>query len=160
MDGTRAAGNYSAARIAYTSSHFEIRRTEMTNKIRTSAGFGKTNRSVKSVRARATALLGRMLLGVGIALAATHASSAQSYDPSVGTGNIVPFYGQTAPMLDSQSFGSSYARVVPRGARAAGKMRASTPLWNLYNDESAAGATDPDPNIRFQLNRESLQGRW
>ena len=138
----------------------------MTNAIRTSTASGEANRQFTSVRVHAKTLLSRMLLGAGLALAAGHASKAQSYDPSLGTGNIVPFYGQAAPMPDKQSVGSSYARVVPRGVRSARKLDprlnhgASTPLWNLYNYEGAAGTTDPDPNIRFQLNRESMQGRW
>jgi hypothetical protein len=121
---------------------------------------------VASVRDQATALLRRTLLGASFALAAATSSLAQSYDPSLGSGNIVPFYGQTAPLPDRQHAGNDYAHYVPRGVRSArkldprGGLGASTSLWNVYNYQGIISGSDPDPNIRFQLNRESLQGRW
>jgi hypothetical protein len=107
-----------------------------------------------------------MLLGASLTLAAATPSLAQSYDPSVGTGNIVPFYGQTAPLPDMHGATNDYAHFVPRGVRSArkldprGGLGPSTSFWNAYNDAGGVARTDPDPNIRFQLNRESLQGRW
>jgi hypothetical protein len=139
----------------------------MTNAIRISSVSGHSiMQEVASARAHATALLKRMLLGGGLTLAAATSSLAQSYDPSLDSGNIVPFYGQTAPLRDRQSAGNDYAHFVPRGVRSArkldprGGLGASTSLWNVYNYQGIISGSDPDPNIRFQLNRESLQGRW
>jgi len=107
-----------------------------------------------------------MLLGAGLTLAAATPSLAQSYDPSLGSGNIVPFYGQSAPLPNMQGAGNGYAQFVPRRVRSARKLDpriglgASTSIWNLYNYQGTVDGSDPDPNIRFQLNRESLQGRW
>lgn len=74
---------------------------------------------------------------------------AQSYDPSVGSGNIAPQVTAAAPRttLDLGARGA-YAQV-PHGAPA---------VVHTFGRNGAL--TDPDPNIRFQLNRESLQGRW
>jgi hypothetical protein len=119
---------------------------------------------VARVPGNATARLTAILLGAGLALATATPSLAQSYDPSIGTGNIVPYYGQ-APALDAAQ--NAYARIVPRGSRGARNAYArSVPgaaafqSWNLYNEQGNAVRTDPDPNIQFQLHRESLQGRW
>ena len=139
----------------------------MTNAIRISSVSGHSiMQEVASVRAHATALLKRILLGGGLTLAAVTTSLAQSYDPSLGSGNIVPFYGQSAPLPNMQGAGNGYAQFVPRRVRSARKLDpriglgASTSIWNLYNYQGTIGGSDPDPNIRFQLNRESLQGRW
>jgi hypothetical protein len=82
-----------------------------------------------------------------LALATVVASPAlaQSYDPSVGTGNIAPQASVPQVKLDMGAH-SAYAQV-RHGA------------VNQFVDHSG-GATDPDPSIRFQLNRESEQGRW
>jgi hypothetical protein len=139
----------------------------MTTAIRISSATGhSTMQEVASVRAHATALLKRMLLGGGLTLAAATPSLAHSYDSSVGTGNIVPFYGQAASLPDMHGVTNDYAHFVPRGVRSArkldprGGLGPSTSTWNAYDDQGNIGRTDPDPNIRFQLNRESLQGRW
>jgi hypothetical protein len=82
---------------------------------------------------------------VAAALATVIASPAfaQSYDPSVGSGNIAARI--SAPASRSRAL-DAYARV-PHGAPAA--VHSFT-----------RGGTDPDPNIRFQLNRASQQGQW
>ena len=73
---------------------------------------------------------------------------AQSYDPSVGSGNIAPQVQVQAPTLQMKLQGAqgAYAQVQNGGA----------PVVQF----SGNGTTDPDANIRFQLNRESLEGRW
>jgi len=84
-----------------------------------------------------------------VALATIIASPAwaQSYDPSVGSGNIAaqvtgPRY---TPYVGAHG---AYAQV-PRGAPLAGR-----------SFKANRRSFDPDPNIQFQLNRESQQGRW
>jgi len=73
---------------------------------------------------------------------------AQSYDPSVGSGNIAPQVQVQAPTLQMELNGAqgAYAQVQDGGAAVI--------------QFSGKGATDPDANIRFQLNRETLEGRW
>jgi hypothetical protein len=89
---------------------------------------------------------------IATALAATIASPAfaQSYDPSVGSGNIAPkiVAGVTAPQLKLHNALGAYAQV-GRGDRV---IVESTHAFKEY--------ADPDASIRFQLNREAEQGRW
>ena len=123
---------------------------------------GGIGNEVARVPGNATARLTAILLGAGLALVTATPSLAQSYDPSIGTGNIVPFYGQ-APALDTAQ--NAYARIVPRGSRRARSTYArvgptESPSWNVDSGQGNAVRTDPDPNIQFQLHRESLQGRW
>jgi len=85
-----------------------------------------------------------MLLATAIASPAF----AQSYDPSVGSGNLVG--PSAAPVLHfnlNRKAHGAYARV---GNEA--------PVIRRSFDNNYVG-TDPDPNIRFQLNREFEHGR-
>jgi hypothetical protein len=125
---------------------------------------GGIGNEVARLPVKATPLLKTILLVAGLALVTATPSLAQSYDPSIGTGNIVPYYGQV-PALDAAQ--NAYARIVPRGSRGARNAYArSVPgaaafqSWNFSNEQGNAVRTDPDPNIQFQLHRESLQGRW
>jgi hypothetical protein len=107
--------------------------------------------------------LAGMVLAAGLSVAATP-SLAQSYDPDIGTGNIVPYYGQQSSPVMTQNGSNAYAKVSPRAARDARRLapaalNANASVGNL-GDPGNPVVTDPDPNIRFQLNRESLQGRW
>ncbi len=115
---------------------------------------------------KGTSLLKTILLVAGLALVTATPSLAQSYDPSIGTGNIVPFYGQAPQVGVAQNGASAYARIVPRVSRSARNAYARVPAaaasqsWNLYGEPDGLAGTDPDPNIRLQLHRESLRGRW
>jgi len=72
---------------------------------------------------------------------------AQSYDPSVGSGNIAPRVTAPAP------------RVLYRGAHGAfAQVPYRAPVGHSFNGNRRS--FDPDPNIQFQLNREAEQGRW
>jgi len=125
---------------------------------------GGIENQVACVPVKATSLPKTILLVAGLALVTATPSLAQSYDPSIGTGNIVPYYGQ-APALDTAQ--NAYARIIPRASRGARNAYArSVPgaaafqPWNFSNEQGNGVGADPDPNIRFQLHRESLQGRW
>ena len=81
---------------------------------------GGIGNEVARVPGNATAQLTAILLGAGLALVTATPSLAQSYDPSIGTGNIVPFYGQAAQLGVAQDAPdayarNAYARIVPRG---------------------------------------------
>jgi hypothetical protein len=97
---------------------------------------------------------------------ATAPAGAQAYDPSIGTGNIAPVYattGQPSTNVGARSAYAQYtgARAARAGARAA-RVLMQMPTSRAFNaaDPGDSAAGDPDPNIRFQLHRESLQGRW
>ena len=99
-------------------------------------------------------------------LATATPSLAQSYDPDVGSGNIAPSYGQTSQWAVVQSGRSAHARSTPGIAATArnafarvGPGAAASRSWPVTNELGNVVGTDPDPNIQFQLNRESLQGR-
>jgi len=90
-----------------------------------------------------------ILTAVAFATLIASPSFAQSYDPSVGSGNIAP-----------QAQASTLQLKFHRGTRAQDAF-ASVPYGSRVIVESPrGGSTDPDANIRFQLNRESLEGRW
>ena len=80
---------------------------------------------------------------------------AQSYDPDVGSGNIAAnpaaVSNQTASSARHQDARSAFARVLP-GATVSPNV--------VYGEQGNLVGTDPDPNIRFQLNREAEQGEW
>jgi len=119
------------------------------------AAAGGFRNEVARVAAKASMVLGAILLGSGLALVTALPSLAQSYDPDVGSGNIAPSYGQVAPerlARGTRGAHGAFARV-PSGAA---ELRA----WNAVGGRGDAVGIDPDPNIQFQLNRESLQGRW
>src|SRR5262245_5344800 len=108
--------------------------------------------------------LAGMVFAAGLSVAATP-SLAQSYDPDIGTGNIVPYYEQQSNPVMMQSGLNAQARVsrgTVRGGRrsAPAALNANASVRSLSGDPGNMLVTDPDPNIRFQLNRESLQGRW
>jgi hypothetical protein len=122
---------------------------------------------VARVRGNAARPLTAILLGAGLALAAATPSLAQSYDPDVGSGNIVPYYGRAPQPGMPQDAANALAQVVPRGVRGGRSAHrrivpgaSAFQSWNLYNAAGGAVRMDPDPNIEFQLHRESLQGRW
>jgi hypothetical protein len=73
-------------------------------------------------------------------------AAAQSYHSSVGSGNIAHPYSATpyAPTIQQ------HHTVAPRAARQ-GRLY-------LYNGDTVRGARDP--NLEFQLHRESQQGEW
>jgi hypothetical protein len=128
---------------------------------------GGSENQVARLPVKATSSLKTILLVAGLALVTATPSLAQSYDPSIGTGNIVPYYGQAPQGGVDQDARNAYARIVPRGSRGARNAYArSVPgaaafqSWNFSNEQGNAVRADPDPNIRFQLHRESLQGRW
>jgi hypothetical protein len=73
---------------------------------------------------------------------------AQSYDPSVGSGNIAPHAQASTLQLNLHRGAHAAYAQVPTGGAA------------IVHFSGRHGASDPDANLRFQLNRESLQGRW
>jgi hypothetical protein len=114
----------------------------------------------------ATSLLKTLFLGAGLALATATPPLAQSYDPDVGSGNVVPSYGQASPWGVVQSGRSTHSRTALGNAAAArnafarvGQGAAASRPLPVTNELGNVVGTDPDPNIQLQLNRESLQGR-
>jgi hypothetical protein len=81
-------------------------------------------------------------------------AAAQSYDPHLGSGNIVGAYQgpYQAPALRAPAVrpGNPYSAF----ARTPGANGSPVIIRN------GAVGTDPDANIQLQLQRESEQGRW
>jgi hypothetical protein len=73
---------------------------------------------------------------------------AQSYDPDLGSGNI-------APPAYTQAPGSAYDAF----ARVPDHVPAAGANHGIVMPDGAV-ATDPNSNIRFQLNREAEEGEW
>jgi len=85
------------------------------------------------------------MLAASVALATLVASPAfaQSYHSSVGSGNIAHPVLAPAPRIETRT-------VAPRAARQ-GRLY-------LYNGNTVGNVRDP--NLEFQLHRESQQGEW
>lgn len=73
-------------------------------------------------------------------------AAAQSYHSSVGSGNIAHPYSATpvAPIVQQRA-------AAPRGVARQGRLY-------LYSGDTVRNARDP--NLEFQLHRESQQGEW
>jgi len=90
----------------------------------------------------------KLIIATALAAAIASPAFAQSYDPSVGSGNIAPRVTAQASHLKLHNALGAYAQV-PGGDRVIVE-------W----PRGLNGFADPDANIRFQLNREAEQGRW
>jgi hypothetical protein len=92
----------------------------------------------------------KLILTAALATVLVSPALAQSYDPDVGSGNIVPsdYAHATANALEA------HARAPHNGVNAFAREDRGV----VFQD--GAVETDPDPNIRFQLNREAEEGEW
>jgi opacity protein-like surface antigen len=84
----------------------------------------------------------KLIFGAGLAALLATPALAQSYNPSYGTGNSMP----TPPAWANVGAGGNAFAYAPRGRRSAGSD-------SVYVDGKYVG-TDPDANIRFQLERD------
>ena len=57
-------------------------------------------------------------------------------------------------MFTKATFGLAVVLVTASGALAATKNQSNVPSQNVYNPAGAYVGTDPDPNVRFELNRD------
>jgi opacity protein-like surface antigen len=90
----------------------------------------------------------KLIAAAALATVLASPAFAQSYDPDVGSGNIVPSVTAQAP---SSAF-DAYARAhdnTPGAFARGGVVR-----------EDGAVARDPDPRIQLQLDREAEEGEW
>ena len=93
----------------------------------------------------------KSITATALACALASPAFAQSYDPDVGSGNVALPSGYARASVEHVSNGRRLYLSSPHPfARAERK----TMTFN------AAPGGDPDPNIRFQLRRESEQGEW
>jgi hypothetical protein len=106
---------------------------------------------------KATSLLKAILLVAGLALVTATPSLAQSYDPDVGSGNIVPSYGQTAQWGVAQGALNAYARNHGRAARQGTPYDAYAQTPDLRSGYRWPGA-HYDAEGRFI--DENSPGRW
>jgi hypothetical protein len=98
----------------------------------------------------------KKVLFAAAALVLATPAFAQSYDPSVGSGNLVQsqasrpdVFTQYAP----QSAAGAFAQVPSRThARAS---RAVQPSFTVYDEYGHVIGADPDPNVRLQLRRDA-----
>jgi hypothetical protein len=110
----------------------------------------------------------KILIAAAVALATLAASPAfaQSYDPDIGSGNIAPpsddpnytagVYQGGANAFAWSPYQGGYGAFaqVPVGRHHVQSAPA------IYGLDGRFYGTDPDPNIRSQLRRESEQGEW
>ncbi len=57
-------------------------------------------------------------------------------------------------MFTKATLGLAVVLVTASGALAATKNQSNVPSQNVYNPAGAYVGTDPDPNVRFELNRD------
>jgi hypothetical protein len=87
----------------------------------------------------------KMAIAAALVVASISGASAQSYDPSVGSGNIARSYQQVTPPQAGRGALGAYARVPHVGSH-----RVIRP----------GGVGDPHPNYWYERNREEFRGRW
>jgi hypothetical protein len=87
----------------------------------------------------------KMVTAAALVFASISGASAQSYDPSVGSGNIARSYQQVTPPQAGRGALGAYGRV-PR----VGSDRVIRP----------GGGGNPPPNYWYERNREEFRGRW
>jgi hypothetical protein len=63
-------------------------------------------------------------------------------------------------MLTRTAFGLALVLVTVTGSLAATKPHAVATQQNVYNPYGARLATDPDPSVRFNLQRDWTHGRY
>src|SRR5215211_1075015 len=94
------------------------------------------------------------ILLVATALLVTSPAFAQSYDPSVGSGDIAR--AQSAPPTLYRGGEGAFARVAPSAThRRAPSAAVQAPNYPVYDEYGHYVGADPDPNIRFQLHRDA-----
>ena len=62
-------------------------------------------------------------------------------------------------MFTKATFAVAFALATASGALAATKSQSFVPSQNVYNPRGAHVGTDPDLNVRFELNRDWDRGR-
>ncbi len=62
-------------------------------------------------------------------------------------------------MFTKATFGLAVVLVTASGALAASKTQSVVETQNVYNPAGAYVGTDPDLNVRFELNRDWDRGR-
>lgn len=62
-------------------------------------------------------------------------------------------------MFTKTALALTFGLVATSGALAATKTQSATETHNVYNPAGAYIGTDPDPNVRFELNRDWDRGR-
>jgi hypothetical protein len=96
----------------------------------------------------------KTILLVATALTVASPAFAQSYDPSVGSGNIAR--AQSAPQPVYRGAEGAFARVAPGAThRRAPHAAVQEPTYPVYDEYGHYVGADPDPNVRFQLHRDA-----
>jgi hypothetical protein len=93
----------------------------------------------------------KLITAAALATVLVSPALAQSYDPDIGSGNIAPPAYAHAPR-------GAYHGSLGAFARVDGGVITRNHRGVVMPD--GAVATDPDANIRFQLNREAEEGEW
>jgi hypothetical protein len=91
-----------------------------------------------------------LIAATALAVVLASPAFAQSYDPDIGTGNIVPPVAAQAP----RGAFDAYARVHSHSLGAFAGANGGVVR------QDGAVARDPDPRIQLQLNREAEEGEW
>jgi hypothetical protein len=89
----------------------------------------------------------KMAIAAALVLASVSGAAAQSYDPSVGSGNIVQSPYQRQELLTHANRGAlgAYARV---------------PSVGSDDFIRRGGVSNPDANYWYERNRAEFTGRW
>jgi hypothetical protein len=114
---------------------------------------------VRNIQGKVVFTNTKTAIAAALVAASISGASAQSYDPSVGSGNIAPSYQQvTPPSQAGRGALGAYARVprarVPRigSDRVIRRGSVGNPHPNYWYE--------PHPNYWYERNREEFRGRW
>lgn len=104
----------------------------------------------------------KLLLGAALIAVLATPAVAQSYQGSIGSGNIVPAPGGADVYASAAGQVRGYGRTQVRFARSNGlSAEAYAPAMGNWDSVSAFGhyqGTDPDPNVRLELRRDDVSG--
>jgi hypothetical protein len=114
---------------------------------------------VRNIQGKVVFTNTKTAIAAALVAASISGASAQSYDPSVGSGNIARSYQQvTPPSLAGRGALGAHARVprarVPRigSDRVIRRGSVGNPHPNYWYE--------PHPNYWYERNREEFRGRW
>jgi hypothetical protein len=95
----------------------------------------------------------RKIVLAAAALAIASPALGQSYDPALGSGNIVG--NQPVPQSVYQGPEGAFARVTPGTTRRRAPNGVYQAPNTVHDDYGHVIGADPDPNIRLQLHRDA-----
>jgi hypothetical protein len=92
----------------------------------------------------------KLIIAASFATLLASPAFAQSYDPNVGSGNVIP---PASGFASNPGYGA-FAYAQPRSERLRG-LHAQAMAPDAVDEDGHTIGQDPDPNVRLQLRRDA-----